>query len=76
MTAGAGAPDKVSCQRHGSGQELARESIDPHIANLPPNQGGAARHMCAYCAFESGYRLAERELEVRLRRLLGLGRFG
>lgn len=65
----------ASCVKHGRGKSEARWPMEALIQGLPPNQGGSGRHACAYCAYELGYRQAERDFVDRLRRLLGMSRF-
>lgn len=73
---GEGSERTRSCTKHGRGRSEARSPIEAVIDGLPPNQGGSGRHACAYCAYEYGYRQAEKDIVERLRRVLDRGRFG
>ena len=64
-----------SCAKHGRGKADARRPMEALIEKLPPNQGGSGRHACAYCAYEHGYRQAERDIMARVRELLAMGTF-
>ena len=72
---GEGAFREGSCVKHGRGKSDARRPMEALIEKLPPNQGGSGRHACAYCAYEHGYRQAERDITARVRELLRMGMF-
>ena len=53
----------VSCPYHArQGNDGDQSDLDNVMRTLPDKQGGAGRHKCPYCAYESGYRQAIRDV--------------
>ena len=42
-----------------------RSKLEPRLARLPANQGGASRDGCVYCAYERGWKDAEATITQR-----------
>lgn len=62
--------DMNTCKIHGGRDNLSREEIDHIMCRLPPNQSGAGRHKCPYCAYEQGFSAGVQHAADALREML------
>lgn len=62
--------DMNTCKTHGSRDNFAREEIDHIMRRLPPNQSGAGRHKCPYCAYEQDFSAGLQHAADALREML------